>query len=275
MTGVSIADFSSDVLAPWFSDGDDSWRSNRKTFTSAMNVAAHALWWGLTQSDGKRGRVHILADDAAKVREARDYLDAYAARPMLKGQVKKVAPDGIMTLRNGVTIEVTSNCAKRPPNVLHRLLLTAVPETANLKEYSPRQLAEAVIVAACNSPTANKYVTSILGLKPDWFTDVWERRLQEVSATVREQEAMAAEAMAAEAKPSQLPATSVPTPSLNGLEDGVGADGFYTSTYEDANAQRKMDRAFNGDGRPRVLRRRPWTGWCDRPPSSGPVAMLV
>ena len=48
MTGVSIADFSRDVLAPWFSDGDDSWRSNRKTFNSAMDVAAHALWWGLT-----------------------------------------------------------------------------------------------------------------------------------------------------------------------------------------------------------------------------------
>ena len=251
MTSVSIADFHRDVLSPWFSDGDDSWRSNRKTFTSAMDVAAHALWWGLTQSDGKRGRVHILTDDAAKAKEARDYLDAFAERSLLKGQVKKVASDGLMTLRNGVTIEVTSNVAKRPTDILHGILLTAGPET-NV-EVTPQELARAVIDAAHGNATFAKHITSLLGLESNWFPDFWKQRIKEAKAAVRKQEVKAPRR---EPKSEPLPAASAPPP----LDVGVGADGYYTAAYEEINAQRKMDCALDGDGRdgrPRVLRRRP------------------
>ena len=245
-TGVSIEDFAADVLAPWFSDNDD-WCSDRKVFTSPRASAAHVSWWALTHPD-KKGLVHLLATDAPLAKEAKDFVLAFFEHPMLAAQVRRVTPDGVM-LRSGVSIQCTSNVAKRPTNILHAIRLTSGPEIANV-EPTPQELAAAVIHAAHDNAPLAKHVTSLLDLQPDVFTSFWEQRIQEAKAGCK-QEARR------ELKPRPLPApVRTVLPSLDVLEDGVGDDGYYTDAYEEANAQHKTDRALNG-GRPRVLRQRP------------------
>jgi hypothetical protein len=98
----------------WAVIGRRGGKDNKATAIAAYlaTIGAEAFGFLKRLKRGERGVVQLLAVDRDQAKVAMGYLGAYFEKPMLQKLVKKVTTDSI-ELRNGISIEVTTNDQRR------------------------------------------------------------------------------------------------------------------------------------------------------------------
>ncbi len=93
---ISFEDFVADpeLLGLWHGD-QAKWHEGRERYATVFEASARAAYAAVVTLKGKRGLISIYAVEVSMAREARDAIQAFYERPMLKQLVKRNTPDGV------------------------------------------------------------------------------------------------------------------------------------------------------------------------------------